>query len=54
MDTRGKPAYDEFLLSADQATPSAVIPREGGVSSTPQPLGSIIGALEYWIIRLRG
>jgi hypothetical protein len=32
----------------------AVIPRESGVSSTLQPHGSILSALEYWIIRFRG
>src|ERR1700679_3644247 len=30
---------------------TAVILRESGVSSTPQDSGSIVGALEYWIIR---
>ena len=31
-----------------------VVPRESGVSSTLQPLDSIIHALEYWITRFRG
>ena len=30
---------------------TAVIPREGGVSSTPRLLGSIASSLEYWITR---
>jgi hypothetical protein len=35
-------------------TNTTVIPRESGVSSTPQLLHSITTALEYWIIRFRG
>jgi hypothetical protein len=31
-----------------------VIPREGGVSSTPRQPDSITGASEYWIARFRG
>ena len=31
-----------------------VIPREGGVSSTPRRFDSITSASEYWIVRLRG
>jgi len=30
------------------------MPREGGASSTPQPLDSFTGVTEYWIARLRG
>jgi hypothetical protein len=42
-----------------QAAPSVVIPREGGVSSTPRlqlvDRGvSVIDAGAYWITRLRG
>jgi hypothetical protein len=33
---------------------TAVIPRECGVSSTPQPFNSITDTLEYRIIRFRG
>jgi len=33
---------------------AAVIPRESGVSSTPQLLDSITTGPEYWIIRFRG
>ena len=38
------------------ASPSriAVIPREGGESSTLRLLGLITGVSEYWIARLRG
>jgi len=32
----------------------AVIPREGGESSSPRLLGSVTGVTEYWITRLRG
>ncbi|MBT1510806.1 hypothetical protein KIP88_09850 [Bradyrhizobium sp. SRL28] len=35
-------------------TASAVIPREGGVSSTPQLLDGLQASLEYWITRFRG
>src|SRR5258708_14303178 len=38
------------LFSASYST-TAVIPRESGVSSTPQLRGSIATALEYWITR---
>jgi len=33
---------------------TAVIPCEGGESSTPRPIDSITTASEYWIARLRG
>ena len=33
---------------------SAVIPREGGESSTPRPIDSTTAVSEYWIARLRG
>jgi hypothetical protein len=33
---------------------SFVVPREGGASSTPRLLGSIIDAGVYWITRFRG
>ena len=36
------------------APKSAVVPRESGVSSTPQRCDLFTGALEYWIIRFRG
>src|SRR5256885_14428373 len=32
----------------------AVMPREGGASSTPRPPDFTAPALEYWIARLRG
>ncbi|WP_128918192.1 hypothetical protein [Bradyrhizobium nanningense] len=35
----------------DNAAHSAVIPREGGESSTPRHLDSITAATEYWIAR---
>src|SRR5216684_6409638 len=44
----------ESVAKYERATPSAVILRESGVSSTPRLLGSISGASEYWIARLRG
>jgi hypothetical protein len=31
--------------------PTTVILREGGVSSTPRPFGSVTDASEYWIVR---
>jgi hypothetical protein len=34
----------------DDALPTAVILREGGVSSTPRAFGSITDASEYWIV----
>jgi len=34
-----------------QATPTAVIPREGGESSTPRLLRIPLASLEYWIAR---
>jgi hypothetical protein len=33
------------------APKEAVVPREGGVSNTPQLLDAITGASEYWIAR---
>ncbi|RXG84774.1 hypothetical protein EAS61_38015 [Bradyrhizobium zhanjiangense] len=33
------------------ATNSAVIPREGGESSTPRPLRNSLLSLEYWVAR---
>src|ERR1700692_4842949 len=41
-----------FLFAAE--FDSSVIPRESGVSSTPQLHGFIASALEYWITRFRG
>jgi hypothetical protein len=41
-------------VNAIDASHEAVILSESGVSSTPQLLGSIINALEYWIARFRG
>src|SRR5450432_1922274 len=41
-----------LFRSSTSANP--VIPREGGVSSTPRPHGSITSASEYWITRFRG
>ena len=38
----------------DDALGFFVMPREGGASSTPQLLDSIVGASVYWITRLRG
>jgi hypothetical protein len=37
-----------------EASHRPVILREGGVSSTPQLLGSITDASEYWVARFRG
>jgi hypothetical protein len=57
---RNKGKLDCFVASAprndvdDDAPPSTVIPRAGGVSSTPRAFGSITDASEYWIVRLRG
>ena len=44
----------DCVMSADGAAIVAVIPRESGVSSTPQRFDSIASALEYWITRFRG
>jgi hypothetical protein len=38
----------------DISAPLFVIPREGGVSSTPSLIDSKLASLEYWIIRFRG
>jgi hypothetical protein len=38
----------------DNAPPTAVIPREGGVSSTPYLFDSITSALEYWMPAFAG
>jgi hypothetical protein len=41
-----------FVNEVDDDAPlTAVIFREGGVSSTPQTFGSITGVAEYWIVR---
>jgi len=49
---------EDFLrgtpLKAGRTFRVIVIPREGGVSSTPQPCDRTATPREYWIIRLRG
>jgi hypothetical protein len=55
-DLFGKPvpAFSDHALVASRTAYAAVIPRESGVSSTPQLLDSIASPLEYWITRFRG
>jgi len=40
--------------ASDAASQKLFILREGGVSSTSRPFGSITDASEYWITRFRG
>jgi len=39
------------VVAESRSTPTAVIPRESGESSTPQPLRIPSPSLEYWIAR---
>ena len=41
-------------VARDAAKATAVIPREGGESSTPRPLRIPLPSLEHWIVRFRG
>jgi hypothetical protein len=43
-----------FFVFAVDSIHAAVIVREGGRSSTPRLRGSIAGAGDYWMPRLRG
>jgi hypothetical protein len=44
-----------FVNAVDNDAPlTAVILREGGVSSMPRVFDSITSVSEYWIVRLRG
>jgi len=38
-------------VSDHRATPLGVIPREGGESRTPRPIGSTTTVSKYWIAR---